>query len=760
MTPKTSATAVTPLLAAALLALAVGACGDGTTDPPSPDPPRATTVTVAPEAAEMTALGDTVQLAATVRDQNGQAMSGVTVAWTSGDPSVATVQASGLVKAVANGTATVTAAAGSVSGTASVTVEQRLTEVRVSPDADTLVALGDTLRLSAEAFDANGHPVAGAEFAWASGDEMVATVDASGVVTAAGNGEANITAAAGSTVGSATVVVAQVAAEVTVTPGHDTLLVTDTVPLLAEVYDSNAFPIVDAEILWSSEDESVASVDTLGWVAAVGEGVTIITASADDVDGTAEIRVLAPETGIEDFVSGVQVGGAGVTARRGSPPPEGAGPEVDAETSSLSIINGGTLQLRVESADQFSVLYLFVRGVGTAAASDSQAAHRPTPGGQRDLQLEKSRLSARPYDAPHGVLSTNSLRAGNPLLVGGYYEIVFDEVVSTASLLLQFAQSLPATSFELLVGAARSVGGLPGFYERFGLEATIVGSGDLQVSLSWDSNADLDLHVVEPSGEEIYWKHRASATGGVLDLDGNAVCRSRLQRNENITWPTGTAPAGRYTVRVNHWSNCGADLTNYVVRVELPDGRSEVHTGIFTGSGNRGGRGSGRTIGTFAIDREPGRVAIARVEPTVLIEGKAATIIGSGFSTLGFRNHVLIDGVRAEVTDATRTRLSITIPKFDCLPPRMSQLRVTVGGEVATRTVRVTPRTLEDLELEQYWFRYTYAGNGCVYLPPGDEFLIGVTSTSEDPGSLTPITLTGIPETRPSWSEPILLALV
>ena len=105
------------------------ACGDGATeppppDPPTPDPPRATTLSVTPATAELTALGETVRLAADVRDQNGQAMEGAAVTWSSGNPSVATVDATGLVTATGNGTATITATSGSASGSATVKVNQ------------------------------------------------------------------------------------------------------------------------------------------------------------------------------------------------------------------------------------------------------------------------------------------------------------------------------------------------------------------------------------------------------------------------------------------------------------------------------------------------------------------------------------------------------------------------------------------------------------------------------------------------------------
>ena len=62
------------------------------------------------------------QLTATVLDQNGAVMAGAAVTWVSSSSSVASVSTTGLVTAVADGTATVTATTGSASGTASVTV--------------------------------------------------------------------------------------------------------------------------------------------------------------------------------------------------------------------------------------------------------------------------------------------------------------------------------------------------------------------------------------------------------------------------------------------------------------------------------------------------------------------------------------------------------------------------------------------------------------------------------------------------------------
>ena len=159
------------------------------------------------------------------------------------------------------------------------------------------------------------------------------------------------------------------------------------------------------------------------------------------------------------------------------------------------------------------------------------------------------------------------------------------------------------------------------------------------------------------------------------------------------------------------------------------------------------GDGLSATQGFRVTSEAPPPVIITDVEPAVLLEGADATIRGSGFSSVPENNAVLIDGLAASVTAASSTSLSVIVPYSDCLPPRQAELRVTVDSLSDVRTVGVTPRTREDLELPTGQYRYTYAGNGCLYLP-GDasraEYLIGVVSTSEEPSSLTPVTMTSI----------------
>ena len=276
--------------------LLVLSCGDGAVEPvPPPPAPVATTVTVSPASATLTALEETARLTAEVRDQNGQVMAGATVAWSSSDASVAAVDASGQVTAAANGAATITATVGSVSGTAEVTVAQVVNSVIVSPVADTLVTFGDTLRLSAEATDANGHAVAAATpFTWASSDTLVARVDDSGLVESLGEGAVVVTATTSDVAGQAELmVVPPIPTTLAVSP--DTVRFTalgQTMQLAVEVREQSGRVMGEAIVSWASADTLVAAVDSAGTLTAIGGGTTTVRAMAGGVSGEVVVSVM------------------------------------------------------------------------------------------------------------------------------------------------------------------------------------------------------------------------------------------------------------------------------------------------------------------------------------------------------------------------------------------------------------------------------------------------------------------------------------
>lgn len=104
-------------------------------------------------------------------------------------------------------------------------------------------------------------------------------------------------------------------------------------------------------------------------------------------------------------------------------------------------------------------------------------------------------------------------------------------------------------------------------------------SGDVQISLEWKNINDLDLNVIDPSGERIFYNHRESQSGGQLDVDMNAGPSFTARPVENVYWPERGAPSGAYKVEVVHFANHGArDPTHFTLRV-INKGQSSYYRG-------------------------------------------------------------------------------------------------------------------------------------------------------------------------------------
>ena len=279
---------------AAVLCLVIS-CGDdeapAVAAPPLPPRLVAATVSLEPASVTLHALGDTIRLTPTVQNQNGETMTGVPIGYTSTDGSVVRVDGRGLVTAVGNGSAVITAASGAATGVATVTVEQMVAQARVSPDSITLIAIGDTVRLTAEALDSQGRAVPGTYvFEWSTNDS-VAAVDRDGLVTALRNGRAVVTATTGTVSGDATVNVEQSVTEVQVLPGWVTLFdIGTTAQLGARALDENGNEVPDTEFEWS-HDRGAARVSASGLVTAVREGTGVVTATTGSVSGSAAVTV-------------------------------------------------------------------------------------------------------------------------------------------------------------------------------------------------------------------------------------------------------------------------------------------------------------------------------------------------------------------------------------------------------------------------------------------------------------------------------------
>jgi adhesin/invasin len=269
-------------------------------------------IEVVPDTVTLTALGATRQFEAVARDEDGNVVPGVAFSWASDDDLVASIDTAGLATAVANGTATVAATANGVTGTATVTVRQRVSSLVLSkacpssqgspvilalhnsfvvPSCDTLTAVDRQLQVIAEAYDANGNPVIGATVVWTTGQPAVATVDSTGLVTAVGNGTTTITATADDAASQIEVVVRQAVSSLTVSPTDLVLAAGDQAQLTAEAFDANGYLVPDAVVAWTAIDPAVATVDSGGLVTAQAAGSTTILATAGDAGAGVSVVV-------------------------------------------------------------------------------------------------------------------------------------------------------------------------------------------------------------------------------------------------------------------------------------------------------------------------------------------------------------------------------------------------------------------------------------------------------------------------------------
>lgn len=110
-------------------------------------------------------------------------------------------------------------------------------------------------------------------------------------------------------------------------------------------------------------------------------------------------------------------------------------------------------------------------------------------------------------------------------------------------------------------------------------------SGAIQVSLAWNNFNDLDLHVIPPSRDHIFFGHRISRCGGHLDIDMNAGGQMSGEPVENVFWPRRTAPHGEFAVYVHHFARHDSiDETPFEVHL-LVDGVKQSFKGIARSGG-------------------------------------------------------------------------------------------------------------------------------------------------------------------------------
>lgn len=177
--------------------------------------------------------------------------------------------------------------------------------VQVTPAANTL-AIGQTRQLEAVTKDSAGNVLTGRAVAWSSSNNAVATVSASGLVTAVAAGNVEIRAKSGTREGAAAfnIVTAQVpvASIAIVAAAPDTIEAYDTLNHVAVVRDSAGQVLQGRTVTWTSSDPAIASINPVtGVLTGVDRGTVTITATSEGrtatVTRTVVIRYRSLTTG-------------------------------------------------------------------------------------------------------------------------------------------------------------------------------------------------------------------------------------------------------------------------------------------------------------------------------------------------------------------------------------------------------------------------------------------------------------------------------
>jgi hypothetical protein len=182
--------------------------------------------------------------------------------------------------------------------------------------------------------------------------------------------------------------------------------------------------------------------------------------------------------------------------------------------------------------------------------------------------------------------------------------------------IMQFSEGIILGNYTLVVHGVDQNG-------NFGLPATQIlvaqanpinppATGDLVVTLTWDTESNLDLHVVDPAGLDIYWGNPSSqppftfdqmegGSYGYIDYDSNADCIIDGLRREDAIWPN-PPPSGQYTVRVDAPSLCGQPIANWTVRAVLFGKQVAEASGVAVDADTMGSHGSGSGVLAFQFN--------------------------------------------------------------------------------------------------------------------------------------------------------------
>lgn len=266
---------IQPVLFVALLSL-VAACK------------KAERIEVEPKSVELSEAGQKSPLKVRALTKDGQPVDDVKFEFSSSDPKVATVDATGTVAAVKSGSASIQVKGGEQS--AKVPVEVSIpASIAVKNTPVTLTGLGSQATIEAEVQNDAGKAIQGSKVEFTSADANIAEVSGN-TITAKGVGTTSVTATSGNLKQAIDVTVKlPEVASIAFEGAPESLKVKETATLNAVAKTADGATIQGVAVTFASANEKIATVDASGTVTAVKPGSVTITAKSGDK--TAETKL-------------------------------------------------------------------------------------------------------------------------------------------------------------------------------------------------------------------------------------------------------------------------------------------------------------------------------------------------------------------------------------------------------------------------------------------------------------------------------------
>ena len=234
---------------------------------------------------------------------------------------------------------------------------------------------------------------------------------------------------------------------------------------------------------------------------------------------------------------------------------------VTAQDSSRNLAPGSTLS-DVLGPNATATSYIFDAAVGTSASITVSSAS----GNALALLLSDANGNVVGRAVDESASGRAEIASAQLLSGGRYFVVVYFAPGSSAT------DTVYDINLVLTEAAADDAGAGQTAEEQAAAPApsqVLIAAG-INVSLTWNGAADLNLQVRDPSGETLYFDSRATSNGGVFGFDANGLCQViSANPEETATWQPGFLPTGSYEILVFYRESCNTSVGSVPFSVQV-----------------------------------------------------------------------------------------------------------------------------------------------------------------------------------------------